>query len=487
MYTFLILLFNIWQALALTLSVISESGSGFLDENGVCYCTVNLPDTTFPADRFEKLEIANHNLTITVEKEITKIYIYQSTLTVYIEQLKNLTKRVEIMENGGLSYTELEFELIKLEIKEMETLILQLKTSFNGSSIIIETLYQEIRNISIMVNQLEIYDKNNVLVIRREVAALKKRLEECEKNNTKPNYPSLPPPDNGTCEHGQIINNISKPFVVQLNWLGANHVYGGWGRDTRPGADQSVQWVAPLRDARMMDVVRFYPSYNDLTLYNGAAHANLHRWVSGSYYDYSNCGQGSGVIMYNHMLYYNCYNTLSVCKYDWRNNAFARAAIPGATYTNRFSYSHTEWQDIDLSADEDGLWVIYSTEENAGNIVISQLNDTSLAILQTWHTTQYKPAVTNAFMVCGVLYATRAISTKQEEIFYMYDTKTKKEGKLSVIFDKLKEIVQNLYYNPNDHRLYMYNDGFLIHYDLSFAPLSKPEISHSKVNPVQLK
>ncbi|CAH2314261.1 Hypothetical predicted protein [Pelobates cultripes] len=39
---------------------------------------------------------------------------------------------------------------------------------------------QPIRNISILVHQLESYDKNNVLVIRREIVALQKRLEECQ-------------------------------------------------------------------------------------------------------------------------------------------------------------------------------------------------------------------------------------------------------------------------------------------------------------------
>ncbi|XP_040179186.1 olfactomedin-4-like [Rana temporaria] len=482
MYTFFILLLTIWQTRAVTLtqSLISESGSGFLDENGVCYCTVNLPNTTFPADRFEKLEIANRNLTITVEKEITKIYIYQSTLIVYIEQLKNLTKRVEIMENGGHSYTELDFELIKLEIKEMEILIVQLKESFNGSNVIIEILYQEIRNISIIVNQLEIYDKNNVLVIRRELEALKKRLEDCEKNNTKPSYPSLPSPDIGTCVDGQMINNISEPFVVQLNWRGSGYFYGGWGRDSLPGADQNVQWVSPLNDARIMNYLYTYPSYNDLTLYTG----HKSRVFSSAEY-----GEGGGMILYNNMLYYHCYNTLNICKYDLTKNVITRAALPGATYANRFSYSYAAWQDIDFSADEEGLWVIYSTEQNVGNFVISKLNDTSLAVLQTWHTSQYKPGVSNAFMVCGVLYATRALSTTKEEIFYMYDTKTNEEGKLSVPFIKRKEKVQSLSYNPNDHRLYMYNDGFLVHYDITFTSLSKPKsnIIHSKINPIQIK
>ncbi|XP_073454762.1 olfactomedin-4-like [Aquarana catesbeiana] len=482
MYTFFILLLTTWQTQAVTMSLISESGSGFLDENGVCYCTINLPDTTFPADRFEKLEISNRNLTITVEKEITKIHIYQSTLTVYIEQMKNLTKRVELMENGGHSYTELDFELIKLEVKEMEILIVQLKESFNGSSVIIETLYEEIRNISIMVNQLEIYDRNNVVVIRREIEALKKRLEECEKNHTKPEYPSLPSPDIGTCEDGQIINNISEPFLIQLNLLGANYLYGGWGRDSLLGADQNLQWVAPLStDGRIMNYLYTYPSFNDLRVYR----SHTQKYFSSS----SDWGQGGGMILYNKMLYYNCYNTLNICKYDRAHNLITRAALPGTTYTNKFSYSYAIWQDIDFSADEEGLWVIYSSEQNHGNIIISKLNATSLAVLQTWNTNQYKPGVSNAFMVCGVLYATRGISTKQEEIFYMYDTKTNEEGKLNVIFDKPTEKVQSLSYNPNDHRLYMYNDGFMVYYDISFTlqPKLKSKTMHSKINPVQIK
>ncbi|XP_073456981.1 olfactomedin-4-like [Aquarana catesbeiana] len=245
----------------------------------------------------------------------------------------------------------------------------------------------EIRNISIMVNQLEIYDKNNVLVIRREIEALKKRLEECEKNSTTQGYPSLPSPDIGTCEHGQIIN-ISKPFVVQINWLLGTYLYGGWGRDSLLGADQNVQWVAPLKtDGRIMESLQFYPSYNDLTIYSGATGRTLSTWDNyNSRYVYTNCGQGGGMILYNNMLYYNCYNTLNICKYDWKNNVHTRAALPGATYTNRFSYSHTAWQDIDLAADEEGLWVIYATEENAGNIVISKFNDTSLTVLQIWNT-----------------------------------------------------------------------------------------------------
>ncbi|KAM3911998.1 olfactomedin-4-like [Leptodactylus fuscus] len=460
MITLVILLLGIGQARAASLI---HNTTGSLDELGICHCSVLLPDSTFPADRFEKLEISNHNLTVTVEQQITKIHHYESTLIIYMERLVNLTKRVEVMEMGGFSYTELDFELVKLEIREMESLILQLKSSMNGTNVLVETLYLEIHNISILVNQLEVYDKNNVMVIRREITALKKRLEDCEKNQEKPmpNSPT-PPMLNGTCHYGSIAS-ISKPIVVQLNYNGANYKYGGWGQDSLAGADQNVQWVAPLNtDSRLMSNLRIYNTYNDLLIYNYYIDRGISTSIS---------GQGGGMIMYNNTMYYNCYNTRNLCRYNPQLHKLELSVtLHNAAYNQRFSYSSSKYQDIDMAADEEGLWVIYSTEDNGGNFVISKLDPISLAVKQTWATSQYKPAATNAFMVCGVLYATRAISTKKEEIFYMYDTKTGKEGWISVPMDKPKEDVQSLSYNPNDHKLYMYNDAYLVMYDLTFNP-----------------
>ncbi|CAJ0957167.1 unnamed protein product [Ranitomeya imitator] len=390
-----------------------------------------------------------------------------------MERLVNLTERVEVMEIGGLSYSQLDFELVKLEIKEMEALILQLKTSMNGSNALVEALYQE----------HGIQGKHRVtkrgpalsypmftLVTSEDIAGsvpLQKRLEDCEKNQTRLNpNPLLAPMNYGKCDHGGIVN-ISKPSVVQLNWLGFNYKYGGWGSDSFLGVDKDIQFVAPLNtDSRRMDTLRFYNTYNDLLIYK-----HKEEKVLPVRYDYSKCGQGGGMIMYNKSLYYNCYDTQNLCKLNLQTNAVERKVLTNAAYNNRFSYSSSAWQDIDLASDEDGLWVIYATEADGGNILIGKLNSTNLELMQTWSTTQYKRGVTNAFMVCGVLYATRALSTKQEEIFYMYDTKTSKEAYLSVTFDKMMENMQSLSNNPNDHKLYMFNDGYLLNYDLNFKEL----------------
>ncbi|XP_069800123.1 olfactomedin-4-like [Dendropsophus ebraccatus] len=457
--TFFLLLLGIYQNNAANTT---QTTTGTVDKLEVCQCSFVLPDSTFPVDRFEKLVTSNQNLTIIINQQITKVNSYESTLNTYTERLANLTKRVGVMEMGGIPYTELDFQLVKSEIKAMETLILQLKTSINGTNAQVEKLYLEIRNISTMVNQLEVYDKNNVLAIRKDVAALKKQLENCANQTSSVPYPPVYQLDNGTCPYGFIIN-ISKPLLLYLNYQGSGYKYGGWGRDSMAGADQNVQWVSPLlTDGREMLYLRIYNTFNDLLIYK----PGLDRGIPSASY-----GQGGGMIMFNKTMYYNCYNSANICKYNPQLNKLELSvALPTAGYNNQYPYSSSSYQDIDMASDEEGLWVIYSTPSYSGNIVISKLDPMSLAVKQTWVTGQHKPAATNAFMACGVLYVTRALSTQKEEIFYVYDTKTGKEGWPKISLEKPKENVQSLSYNPNDQRLYMYNDGYLVYYDLIFKP-----------------
>lgn len=71
---------------------------------------------------------------------------YVQLITIYEKKFVNLTLRVEIMEKDSISYTELDFELIKIEVKEMEKLIIQLKDGFAGSSEIVDQLEVEVRS-----------------------------------------------------------------------------------------------------------------------------------------------------------------------------------------------------------------------------------------------------------------------------------------------------------------------------------------------------
>lgn len=222
-----------------------------------------------------------------------------------------------------------------------------------------------------------------------------------------------------------------------------------------------MYWVAPLNtDGRYLEFYRLHDSYDDLLLFKYSKQYQI------------KYGEGSGMAIHNNYMYYNVYSSRDMGRIDLATNTLLlRKALPNAVYSNRFSYAGVAWQDFDFAVDENGLWVIYSTEASQGNIVISRINETTLDVLNTWQTKQYKPAVSNAFIICGVLYATRPLNTRKEEIFYSFDISTGKEGRLSIIVDKVLETIQSINYSPIDRRLYVYNDGYQVRYDLNFEPL----------------
>uniref|UniRef100_A0A8C0U5Z2 Olfactomedin 4 n=1 Tax=Cyanistes caeruleus TaxID=156563 RepID=A0A8C0U5Z2_CYACU len=409
--------------------------SGSVNDEGTCQCSVYLPDTTFPVQKAEQLEIIATTLSEKFEAELSKVREYSKRIEVYQQKILNLTIRVQQMEMGGVSYTELDFQLLKVEISDLERLVTQLKPSLVGSNAIVEQIYLEITNLTIL-----------------------KRLKECEENATK----TTPPPYflPGTCVHRGPMN-VSQPYVVKLNWRGFSYTYGSWGRDYNPSnPEEEVYWVAPLNtNGRYLEYFRIYSSFDDLLLFKYTYERRI------------TYGEGSGAALYKNHLYYHASSSRYMVKYDIKTNReVLRKELPGAAIGNRFSYAGVAWQDIDFAVDESGLWVIYSTENNVGNIVISKLNETTLDVLNTWQTRQYKPSVSNAFMLCGVLYATRPLNTKKEEIFYMYDTSTGQEGRISIIMDKKLDTIQSIDYSPTDQKLYVYSDSYLVRYDVTFQP-----------------
>ncbi|XP_019381091.1 PREDICTED: olfactomedin-4 [Gavialis gangeticus] len=439
--------------------VLFSNVSGSLDDRGICQCSVYLPDTTFPVQKVEKLEIIAQTLLQKFESELSKVTLYMKTVELYEQKIQNLTVKVEHMEKTSVSYTELDFQLLKMEIIQMEKLITQLKSTLGESNVIVEQLYVEIKNLTLIVNDMESMDTNNILAIRRQIVYLQNQLKACEEHSNKTTeVPYFPP---GSCTHGGILN-VSQPYNIQLNWRGFSYKYGAWGRDYSPlTPEKDLYWVAPLNpDARYLEYYRLYNSYDDLLLHKNPRE---YRVVF---------GEGSGTIVYKNFMYFNYYGSREIAKLDLNTNTIVlRKALPNAAYGNRFSYAGVAWQDMDFSVDENGLWVIYSTEASTGNIVISKLNETSLDVLNTWQTKQYKPSVSSAFIICGVLYATRTVNTRKEEIFYAYDTKTGQESQISIIVDKMLETVQSINYSPGDQRLYIYNDGYLIRHGLTFKSM----------------
>lgn len=128
------------------------------------------------------------------------------------------------------------------------------------------------------------------------------------------------------------------------------------------------------------------------------------------------------------------------------------------------------YSDLDIATDESGLWVIYTTPQHFGNLVLSKLTDDDPVTLgQMWHTSVYKRAVSNTFVACGVLYATRHVNQHVEEIFYSFDTSTGTENfNVGIFIKKMQPNINFLNYSPVDQMLHTYCDAYMVSYKLLF-------------------
>ncbi|KAM6969149.1 olfactomedin-4 [Tautogolabrus adspersus] len=418
-------------------------------ESGQCLCHVYLPETIFPADWVQHMQQVSKDLILEVDIQMNKIEGYKGKLEVYLKELADLSFRVTMLESSADNYIKLDFELLRIELREFEALVSQLKQSLNSSSPVFDSLYTEIRNMTLIVNQLETYDKSNLQVIRIEFAKLQKKLEECQKEQ------EYIEPDIGNCNHTGILS-ISKPLVVQLNaHLSPGYQYGGWGKDSKPvRGTESMYWYGAYSSPSVHDFYQ-YADYEKLLLRSNFKHHDL-AWS----------GDGNNYIVRSNTMYYQNRNPFSMSKLNLTSSAKDYRVIPSAS--QKFSYSYSDNQNLDFAADEMGLWVMYASEESKGKIVLAKIDEKSFGIEDAISTGVYKQLAGNAFMACGVMYVTRSVDVTTEEIFYAFDSKTREEKHLSISFPKFQEKYFNLDYNPTDQKLYMYNNGYYVSYNVRF-------------------
>ncbi|XP_034015235.1 olfactomedin-4-like isoform X1 [Thalassophryne amazonica] len=431
-----------------------ESGNvtASVGESGQCVCHVSVPDTTFPADRVQNMQQVTKDLILEVKIQVNKMVSYESKMEIYLEQLMDLTVRVAMLASSPDKYIKLDFELLKTELKEFEALVSQLKGSINASSPMFDSLHAEIRNMTNIVNQLETYDKSNLEVIRIEFGKLQKKLEQCQKDQ------EFTTPDIGNCNNTGI-GTISKPMVAQLNaHLNPSYQYGGWGKDSKPVRGyESMYWYGAYTGAAVYDFY-LYSNYDKLILRSSFKSYHLQSgWE----------GNGNNYIVHGNTIYYP-HNTPvgTMVKLNLTSSKYEYRVIPGVS--QRFSYTYSPDQNLDFAADEKGLWVMYATEESKGKIVLAKIDEKSFGIEKQWNTGVFMQLAGNAFMACGVMYATRSVDLNTEEIYYSFNTNTGEEKQHNIQFQKFQEKYTNLDYNPTDQKLYMYNTGYYVSYNTKF-------------------
>ncbi|KAL9846063.1 adhesion G protein-coupled receptor L2 isoform 9-T12 [Geothlypis trichas] len=268
---------------------------------------------------------------------------------------------------------------------------------------------------------------------------------------------------------GTLKAIVDSPYLYE-----AEQKAGAWCKDPLQAADKIyfMPWT-PYRTDTLIE----YASLEDFQ--NGRQQTT---------YKLPNRVDGTGFVVYDGAVFFNKERTRNIVKFDLRTRIKSGEAI--INYANYHDTSPYRWggkTDIDLAVDENGLWVIYATEQNNGMIVISQLNPYTLRFEATWETTYDKRAASNAFMICGVLYVVRSVyqdnesETGRNAIDYIYNTRLSRGEHVDIPFPNQYQYIASVDYNPRDNQLYVWNNNFILRYSLEFGPPDPAQVPTTAV------
>ncbi|XP_071606629.1 adhesion G protein-coupled receptor L2 isoform X17 [Heliangelus exortis] len=268
---------------------------------------------------------------------------------------------------------------------------------------------------------------------------------------------------------GTLKAIVDSPYLYE-----AEQKAGAWCKDPLQAADKIyfMPWT-PYRTDTLIE----YASLEDFQ--NGRQQTT---------YKLPNRVDGTGFVVYDGAVFFNKERTRNIVKFDLRTRIKSGEAI--INYANYHDTSPYRWggkTDIDLAVDENGLWVIYATEQNNGMIVISQLNPYTLRFEATWETTYDKRAASNAFMICGVLYVVRSVyqdnesETGKNTIDYIYNTRLSRGEHVDIPFPNQYQYIAAVDYNPRDNQLYVWNNNFILRYSLEFGPPDPAQVPTTAV------
>lgn len=408
------------------------------DPEGRCTCTVVAPQQN---NNMCNRDARSRQLRLLLDKvqnlssSIAALDLRTHSELQFVEQMEKQLKVVEnrfsIVQEGHETNTARQYKWMREKMAELRPLIPVLE-SYRADAALVRRFRDEAMNVSEELASLQehVHDLSDV---HERVQDLENRLKACMNRLA--------------CGK---LTGISDPVTMKTS----GSRFGSWMTDPlAPPGDTRVWYMDGYHNNRF---VREYPSLGDfMSSENFTSHRLPHPW------------SGTGQVVYNGSLFFNKYQSHTIIKFDLRQGVISRSRqLDFAGYNNMYHYSWGGHSDIDLMVDEGGLWAVYATNQNAGNIIISQLDAETLNILRSWVTDHPKRSAGESFMICGTLYVTNGYSGGTK-VYYAYNTNSSSYEYMDIPLVNKYSHLSMLDYNPRDRALYGWNNGHQVLYNVT--------------------
>ncbi|XP_023647372.1 olfactomedin 1a isoform X2 [Brienomyrus brachyistius] len=408
------------------------------DSEGRCICTVVAPQQTMCSrdartkqlrQLLEKVQNMTQSIQV-LDQRTQRDLQYVEKMEIQLRGLETKFRQVEESHKQNIAK---QYKAIKAKMEELRPLIPVLE-EYKADAKLVLQFKEEVQNLTSVLNELQeemgAYDYEE---LQNRVSNLEERLRACMQKLA--------------CGK---LTGISEPVTIKTS----GSRFGSWMTDPlAPEGDTRVWYMDGYHNNRF---VREYRSMADfMTSDNFTSHRLPHPW------------SGTGQVVYNGSIYFNKFQSHIIIKYDFKTSSISKSRpLEYAGYNNMYHYSWGGHSDIDLMVDEGGLWAVYATNQNAGNIVISKLNPNTLNIIKSWTTNHPKRSAGEAFMICGTLYVTNGYSGGTK-VYYAFHTNSSTYEYIDIPFQNKYSHISMLDYNPKDRVLYAWNNGHQVLYNIT--------------------
>ncbi|XP_071232492.1 noelin-3-like [Salvelinus alpinus] len=416
------------------------------DAEGRCICTVVAPEQNLCSrdakegqlrQLLEKVQNMSQSIEV-LNLRTQRDFQYIMRMEGRFKELRSKFRQIETKRKTKVNRN---FQELKGKMDALQPLIPVLEQYKTDAQLIVQ-FKQEIRNLSMVLTAIQeeigVYDSEE---LQQRVLNLESRLRNCM----------------GKLTCGKLMK-ITGPVTVKTS----GSRFGAWMTDPQASPRNNRVWY--MDNYTNNKIVKEYKSIADFVSGAESRTYNLpFKWA------------GTDHVVYNGSLYYNkAQSNIVVCYRFETGRVVTQRALEKAGFHNVYPYTWGGFSDIDLMADELGLWAVYATNQNAGNIVISQLNPETLQILGTWNTEYSKRNAGESFMICGTLYITNSHLTGAK-VYYSYSTKTSSYEYTDIPFHNQYFHMSMLDYNARDRALYGWNNGHQVLFNVTLFHIIKTE------------
>ncbi|RWS09078.1 uncharacterized protein B4U79_04985, partial [Dinothrombium tinctorium] len=176
---------------------------------------------------------------------------------------------------------------------------------------------------------------------------------------------------------------------------------------------------------------------------------------------------GNSQTIYNGSFYYNYDGMNKIIKYDLMSKHSTDMVVPFAAHKpdKKFLYT-TENNYMDIEADENGLWVIYTSNDTSNTLVL-KFDPNTLLYEKFWNISFDHQILGEMFIICGVLYGVDNVTTTNTKIKFAFDlyTETALED-VSIDFTNPFQNNKFIAYNAKYQKIYALDDRNAIEYPI---------------------